>query len=238
MSDERDRANSAVADLERRLAKAKAEYESLQRDAVSASRAVQNAETTARIIEQCWAQIEAGEALKPIDDIFIEEAKATTESARKAMETGAVVRKAKEQAAAAEDLSVESARKAMEAVDMRRRAAATDDILAAELQRIGCPWRPVDVPKGNGTERRLVCAHKRGDATLVSDLSAGERARHAIDVALHLAGKSDKPAVLIVRQEQFEGLQPAVRKEIDDHARERNVVILTAAASDDEQVTL
>lgn len=235
---ERDRANSAVADYARLLAKAKAEYESLQRESVAASRAVQNAETTARIIDQCRAQIEAGERLEPIDDLAIEVRRTECENARKAMETGAVVRKAKEQADAAEDFENEAKIAADEAASLRMRAAATDDILAAELQRIGCPWRPVDVPKGNGTERRLVCKHKRGESTLVSDLSAGERARHAIDVALHLAGKSDKPAVLILRQEQFEGLQPAVRQEIDEHARERNVVILTAAASDDEGVTV
>lgn len=184
------------------------------------------------------ASIDAVSGLEPIDDLAIEVRRTECERSRKAMEQGAVVRKAKQQAAAAEDFDAAAIETAKEAEDLRRRAAATDDILAAELQRIGCPWRPVDVPKGNGTERRLVCRHKRGDATLVSELSEGERAKHAIDVALKLAGKSDKPAVLILRQELFEGLQPAVRQEINEHARERNVVILTASASDDKEVTL
>jgi energy-coupling factor transporter ATP-binding protein EcfA2 len=184
------------------------------------------------------ASIEAGERLEPVDPLAIDVRKTAVTAARKAMESGALARKAKEQLAAAEEFEVAAKAAAKAAEKLRANAAATDDVLAAELQRIGCPWRPIDMPKGSGTVRRLVVGHRRGEQTLVSDLSEGERAKHAIDVALSLAGKSDRPAVLILRQEVFEGLQPAVRALIDQHAKERGVVILTAEATDDEEVTL
>jgi DNA repair exonuclease SbcCD ATPase subunit len=183
-------------------------------------------------------QIAAAERLEPVDQLAIDVRKTAVATARKAMETGALARKAKEQLAAAEEFDAVAKASTKAAEKLRANAAATDDVLAAELQRIGCPWRPIDVPKGSGTVRRLVVGHRRGEQTLVSDLSEGERAKHAIDVALSLAGKSDRPAVLILRQEVFEGLQPAVRAMIDQHAQERGVVILTAEATDDDEVTL
>lgn len=184
------------------------------------------------------SQVSAAESLQPIPDSAIAEARAAADAARKAIEAGALARRALKQLAAAEDFADAERHHAAKAAELRRNATRTDDVLAAELQRIGCPWYPVEVPAGNGTERRLATKHAKRGETLVSELSDGERARDAIDVALALAGKSERPAVLILRQEQFEGLQPKVRAEIDQHAQERGVVILTAAASDDEEVTV
>jgi hypothetical protein len=140
--------------------------------------------------------------------------------------------------AAADDFAEAANKAAYEAARLRKDATKTDEILAAELQRIGCPWFPVDVPTASGSVRRLKVKHPRRGECYVCDLSDGERAKDAIDVALSLGGKTSKPAVLILRQEHFEGLQPAVRAAIDEHAKAAGVEILTAAASDDEEVTL
>jgi DNA repair exonuclease SbcCD ATPase subunit len=190
-----------------------------------------------RAMAKWESQVAAAEQVKPVAQLQIEEAKEEVHLARQAIEIGAIVRKAREQLAAADDFDEAHAVAVAAAERYRANAARTEDVLAAQLEAIGCPWRPIDLPKGSGTVRRLVTNHKRGEQTLVSELSEGERAKHAIDVALRLAGPSDRPAVLILRQEVFEGLQPKVRAEIDKHASERGVVILTANVSDDDEVT-
>lgn len=227
-----------VSDLEKQLAVAQAEQESLGREALAADRNLKRSQAHESAMAAWESQVKASESLRPIPQEQVEAAKLTAQKARQAIESGALVRKAKEQLAASEDFLAAANKARGDAEKLRANAAKTDDILAAELKRIGCPWYPVEVPSGNGTARRLKTRHSRRGETLVSELSDGERARDAIDVALALSGKSDRPTVLILRQEQFEGLQPKVRAEIDQHAKERGVVILTAAASDDEEVTL
>jgi hypothetical protein len=227
-----------VRDLEQQLAFARAEEVALGRDAAETVKNISNVENHAVAMAAWESQVAAAEALKPIDPMTIGDAKQGVIDAREAIERGALARKAKEQLEAAKDFAEAAKQTEIKAAKLRDNATKTDAILAAELQRIGCPWYPVDVPAGSGTARRLKVKHPRRGETLVSELSEGERARDAIDVALALSGKSDRPAVLILRQEQFEGLQPKVRAEIDQHAKDRGVVILTAAASDDEEVTL
>jgi energy-coupling factor transporter ATP-binding protein EcfA2 len=224
--------------LEQSLAEAKADEAGFSRNATAAVKNAEHVKTHATAMASWEVQVAAAEALKPVDQADIDALQAMATAARQAIDAGALARKAKEQIAAAEDFRLAAELAAKTAEKLRANAAATDDVLAAELRRIGCPWYPVEVPSGNGTARRLKTKHPRRGETLVAELSEGERARDAIDVALSLGGKSDRPAVLILRQEQFEGLQPSVRAEIDQHAKERGVVILTAAASDDDEVTL
>lgn len=178
------------------------------------------------------------ESLPAVTPEQIAEADEAMRSARGAMEAGAAARKALEQLAAADDFDTSWEHESAEASKNRADAADVDTVLAHALEQIGCPWTPIDVPRGGQTVRRLVTRHRRGEQTLVSELSDGERAKDAIDVALSLAGKSDRPAVLVLRQDVFEGLAPKVRQMIDKHAKERGVVVLTAAVSDDEEVTL
>ena len=80
---------------------------------------------------------------------------------------------------------------------------------------------------------RLVLDTKRGN-TYFDDLSAGERSKIAVDIGIDAVGAN---GVLTLSQEIFEGLDPINRDMLAKHAESREVVILTAEASDDEEIT-
>lgn len=70
--------------------------------------------------------------------------------------------------------------------------------------------------------------------TPYAELSAGERWRIALDVAV---GALPSHGVLTVPQEAWEGLDPENRRLVAEHVRDRGVVLLTAEASEDDEVT-
>jgi hypothetical protein len=231
------KACSATRTAKEAWQKAQVDERLAEQEAVSTANVVAGIAKRTELRKQLESVIATGEQAEVPTDLQIADAAQVVANARHNLQQAALVRNARGQLDAAKTREADAASAAKRAESLRSRAASTDDMLAAELQRIGCPWRPKDVPVGKGTERRLVTRHKRGDETLVGDLSTGERARDAIDVALGLSGKSNRPSVLILRQEVWEGLQPAVQSEIDQHATQRGVVILTARATDDPEVT-
>ncbi|MBK8184671.1 MAG: AAA family ATPase [Candidatus Competibacteraceae bacterium] len=79
---------------------------------------------------------------------------------------------------------------------------------------------------------RLVTDTKRG-ATFYADLSAGERWRIALDIAIQAVGTG---GLLVIPQEAWEGLDPANRAAIDAQAKAAKVVVLTAECSADEGI--
>lgn len=105
---------------------------------------------------------------------------------------------------------------------LRAAAAGCERVLASIVARV-CP-AGVRVVGG----RLVVDYPGRGDVYL-ADLSAGERWTWALDAVTAAAGPG---ALLAVRQEAWEGLDPAHRAELDAKARERGVWVITAEATD------
>ena len=114
---------------------------------------------------------------------------------------------------------------AEEAKDLREKAKQTDEVLSEIVADIpACPLRVID--------GRLVTNTKRG-ATFYSDLSAGERWRIALDIAIQAVGTG---GLLVIPQEAWEGLDPANRAAIDAQAKSAKVVVLTAECSADDSI--
>lgn len=110
----------------------------------------------------------------------------------------------------------------------RAKASACEEILTDAVARTGASLR-VRIEDG---QARLVTDTPRGVKPF-SVLSEGERWRLAIDVAI---GCLPSHAVLFVRQEAWEGLDPQNRAMVHRLARERGVTILTAEATGDQAV--
>lgn len=108
---------------------------------------------------------------------------------------------------------------------LREAAKGTDEVLSDLVSESGCALR---VEGG-----RLVCDTVRG-STYYGELSAGERWKIAIDIAVSAIGNR---GVLTIPQEAWEGLDDINRKTIADHALVRKVVILTAECGIEEEVT-
>lgn len=144
-------------------------------------------------------------------------------AAYRAMQVGAETRDAVEHIVAARGLMSASISEAKDAEVCRRRAAAVEQTLTDMI-----PMGPLRVEDG-----RLVTTTDRGDRELFSDLSDGERWRIAIDLA---CDRLQAGGMLTIPQHGWEGIDPATRSQIDAHATERGVVILTAEATDGELV--
>ena len=125
----------------------------------------------------------------------------------------------------ADALSISAQEYADEAKELREKARKTDEVLSEIVAEIpACPLRVID--------GRLVTNTKRG-ATFYSDLSAGERWRIALDIAIQAVGTG---GLLVIPQEAWEGLDPENRTAIDAQAKEEKVVVLTAECSADEGI--
>lgn len=125
----------------------------------------------------------------------------------------------------ADALSISAQEYADEAKELREKARKTDEVLSEIVAEIpACPLRVID--------GRLVTDTKRG-ATFYSDLSAGERWRIALDIAIQAVGTG---GLLVIPQEAWEGLDPANRAAIDAQAKAEKVVVLTAECSDDSSL--
>ncbi|MBK8191523.1 MAG: hypothetical protein IPK79_13880 [Vampirovibrionales bacterium] len=123
----------------------------------------------------------------------------------------------------ADALKLSAQEYAEEAKELREKAKQTDEVLSEIVAEIpACPLRVVD--------GRLVTDTKRG-ATFYSDLSAGERWRIALDIAIQAVGTG---GLLVIPQEAWEGLDPQNRDAIAKQAKAARVVILTAECSDSE----
>lgn len=170
---------------------------------------------------------EAGEAVSPPEDAELFAAGAAVDNARAAIDAGLMARTAIDKLE--KRLTHQAAASIAEkrAIRLRDAAGGVDDVLSAQIAKLGCPLR---VEKG-----RLVTDTERGKSTLFSELSDGERSKIVIDFAADTIGTG---GLFILRQVYFEGLSPKNQEALVKHCLERQVVIYTAAVSDDEEIVV
>lgn len=169
-------------------------------------------------------QQSTGKPLEPVSEEEIDRARAVVEQYKEQIEIAAVNReKARkiEQAREQRKIAVEYRR---EALVLRNAAKNTEEILS-QLVAKSCDVLRVE-------HGRLVLNTHRG-TTYFSDLSHGERWKLAIDVAVNQLGEM---GILVVPQEAFEGLDPVARSIINEHAKTRKVLILTAECSASDEL--
>lgn len=223
-ADSYEAAKVAVRDCETTLADLRLEMErgkSAWNKAIDAKR---HAESQAKLVDAWKSAIAESEKAFPGPE-EVAEAAAVVESARKDVEAGVLARHAQD-----EQLKAAEARHAADALEaearrLRDAAGEVDGVLSSLVGKLG-----IDLKVWAG---RLVLETKRG-RTYYGDLSHGERWIIAIDLCVDVIGTN---GVIVVPQESWEGLDPENRQKIAAHAKKRGVLILTAEASDDEEIT-
>jgi len=225
------RANAAVdmarlAEIEAKKAydAAKSARETAERDATAAVLARRRAEQYQSTIATWTAQVEAAASAKRPNPGDIARAVFAVDQARRAVEDGAMIRRAKDLLADAERTEKQADARQAEADRFREAAHAVDQVLAETLQKSGIKLRLKAV---NG-QMRLVLPTDRGDE-LFADLSDGERASEAIQIAVKAVGRG---GMITVAQRLFQDLQPAVRVDIARQLREGGVVGYAALVDD------
>lgn len=226
-------AHNAVADAKEALEAARTQLQKCEYELHLAEQHYQHAKNDRESSERYSKTIEelqhALQALGSTVDMPTPEQSAAADeavtAARNAFEAGVKAKMALEKLAKAEEHKTHEQEAAERAERYRQAAAAVDDVLSEEIQKLGCKLR---VKAG-----RLVLDTHRGE-TFFADLSDGERWKVAIDIATEFLGEN---GLLTLSQVAWEGLDPIAREEIRDHAKLRGVLIVTAECSTDETVT-
>lgn len=217
------RRETAVRELEKQLTTAKSDFESARVEYSHAIRARKTAEEHEAMIAEWRKQIAASIPTAPPAEA-ITKASEAVQAARQAVEQGGVVRRAKEQVAAAEKHTDEAQGHRQAADKLRNAARGTDEVLSQVVAKSGTALR---VEAG-----RLVLETSRG-TTYFADLSHGERWKIALDIAIDAVGER---GVFTIPQEAFESLDSQNRNMIAEHLAGSKVVVVTAEASDDEEI--
>lgn len=211
MAESVDKLRKELAAMESKAATARAEYAA----AIARRKA---AEQSAATLAKWRAKLDEAAIEAPAAGA-IDDAKLTVDHHRKAVEQGAMIRRAKESLTQSEMAMITANAHRRQSIRLREAGKATDEVLSGIVASLGTSLR---VQAG-----RLVLTTGRGD-TFFDDLSAGERAVIAVDIAIEQLGEH---SVLTLSQEIWEGLDVDNRERLANHAIKRGVVILTAEAT-------
>lgn len=223
-----DEQQKAIADLERQLSAASSDLQQTRNDIRLIDEQMAAAKRDKERTHSLKKMLADASLVKPVEAKQVEAARLCVQMASEAMERGALVRECLSKRVEAGAAYVEVKKLRAKSVRLRESAAGTDGILSDLVAKLGVPLQ-VKVIDG---KTRLVTETSRG-VTPFSELSAGERWRMALDIAIEAVGPR---GLLVIRQEAWEGLDPINRQEIASHCRERGAVVITAAASGGEGI--
>lgn len=225
-----DERQKTLVDLEQQLEAARADLQQTRNDIRMVDQQMSAARLDRERVAALRKMLDEAKAVPAVEPNQIEAARLCVDMAREAIEKGALLRAAveKKQQATAAFAEVSSLRK--QAEKLRESAAGTDGILSDLVAKLGVPLS-VKVVDGR---TRLVTETDRGLIPF-ADLSAGERWRVALDIAIEAVGVR---GLLVIRQEAWEGLDPENRAEIAEHCRNRGAVLLTAEADGGEGIAV
>lgn len=228
--------DAAVKQAEARLAEARdalsaaERAQALARASVSAAREeLRRDEAAIRDRDAAFAALESTAVVLAPEPGEIEEAESLVLLAQKAVEDGALVRHARAKKAEAESLLGALGEAQSRAARLREAAASCESVVARSV----APVAPGGLHIRRG--RLMIPTEARGD-TFFSELSEGERWRFAIPAfarALRARGGPEDLALMGIRQEAWEALDPNNKRFVDSIARDERVVIYTARATGD-----
>lgn len=218
-------ATCRVQQLEAELEKARRFRATAEVERDSASRLHIAASQSEKLIARCRSAIDsATDVCYPSTEERDEATQAVTD-ARKAVEQGVLIRKAREDLRLADKIMVEGRGNRRAADGFRKMAKATDGVLSDAVQS-----EELTVKDG-----RLV-TQKDGREVFFAERSRGVRCRIAMTIAATAIRREDaeKVAVIVLPQEHWEGLDLVARRTLDDHIRQLDVTVITAEASSRE----
>ncbi len=224
LEDETAQKKTIALELKAKYEAALADYKTSLADRDTAIAHAEDAQAQAKLHAELERQIQEAHVEPPSADALTA-ATEELESAQASQAKAAQHQVMSQQRQRADALSISAQEYADEAKELREKAKQTDEVLSEIVSEIpACPLRVID--------GRLVTNTKRG-ATFYSDLSAGERWRIALDIAIQAVGTG---GLLVIPQEAWEGLDPANRTAIDEQAKAAQVVVLTAECSADDGI--
>lgn len=230
LANEFDERQKMLVDLEQQVEAARADLQQTRNDIRLVDEQMAAAKRDRERVAALRKMLDEAKAVPAVEANQIEAARLCVDMAREAIEKGALLRAAveKKQQATAAFSEVSALRR--QAEKLRASAAGTDGILSDLVAKLGVPLS-VKVVDGR---TRLVTETDRGLIPF-ADLSAGERWRVALDIAIEAVGVR---GLLVIRQEAWEGLDPANRAEIAAHCQKRGAVLLTAEADGGESIAV
>lgn len=220
-----DEALADVRDLESKLMAARAKAESLRGTVAQAKQNLASAEQHEATIAKWREQLAADQPTAPTAD-ELSDASAAVTQARNAVEQGVTVRKARESKIEAEKQLAAASLHRKTADRLRNAAKGTDGVLSGLVAKLGTPFR---IEMG-----RLMLDDDKGNPKTYAERSHGTRSKVALDVAIEAVGEH---GVIPLSQEYWEGIQPSKRLELARHVAGRGVLVITAEATDDEEIT-
>lgn len=224
-------AENGVQQAERALERAKAERELAQSALESAKTNLENASKVLKQVNQhqdtlaSWKRQIAASIPEAPSEIVLADAAAKVLEARQAVEQGALIRKAKQHLSDADVAQKEAQGHRQRAKLLREAAKGTDEVLSGVVGSLGTPLR---VEAG-----RLVLDTPRG-VTHFADLSDGERWCLGLDIGIEAVGPR---GLLTIPQGAWGEIQPANKRRIAEHLRNRKAVAITAEVTDDNELT-
>jgi hypothetical protein len=223
----KEQADAVVADLKLRLSAAEKAASICANDveqAITAGRAARQHEETVKAWRESLA---ASVPPRPSAD-ELAKASQSVHDARKAVETGALVRRAKEQSSEVLGHAERAESLKKKAERLREAAKGTDDILSQAVAKANCPLK---VYRG-----RLVMKTDRSDRERFTDLSGGEKLLVALEIALRTV-PNGKKALLPITPRTWSELEPRSEHKIAEMARENGVLIVTGRCTSDETLS-
>lgn len=233
--------DAALIGLERQLEELKLQIERARRDRVwtlgeveAAQGARVEAERALRVRREDLARakasdealgelrlaVEAGAGDPGPSPERLAELRAARDAAARAIAEGARIRDAREKRAAAEEATRRAQAEEDAAEAIREAARATDDVVSELVARVA----PSGLKMRGG---RIFTTTDRGEE-LFDDLSEGERWTIAIDASIESVAPN---GILALAQEAWQALDPERKRYTRERAKSRNVVVVTAEAT-------
>ena len=208
--------NHKVQEAKAALATAEQHCKSAETEALQANREYESIRQTAESFKSLAATVEAGVPEVPTTEDF-DAANNAVLVCRDNINRAALVRKNNETAEKREEVENDLARARGQATLLRSFVPRCEETLSLMVRKSGTN---LFVEGG-----RLRIATDRGPDELFGELSHGERWKAAIDVCVSSVGNK---ALIVIPQEAWEGIDPANRTDLAEHARANRVTILTA----------
>jgi hypothetical protein len=208
-----------VVDLEKALDAARAEDAAVASAWEATGRAHSAAVQYRDMRELCQSAIDAAAEVEVPSEVEASAAEEAVAACRAALTQAGVIAKAKQSLRKADDLQEAIAEYSSKAEDYRRKAASIDDALSAAVASDALTVK----------DGRVWTQHpERGDV-LYADRSEGWRCKTAVDEAVKRIKRTGdtRLGLIPVAQAAMEGIQPANRLLLRDHAIKCGVLILT-----------
>lgn len=210
-------------ELERKAMEAANEYARIN-DQLKAAKDAQAAANSHEKALEGWQQtINASTIAAPTPE-ELESAASAVQQAREAADAGVRIRDGLKRVEDAKKLEDEAAVARTRGEELRNAAKATLDVLAAAVSEIS-EQLSID------SDFRLTVDHPKRGVTYFSELSAGEKWKLVIDIAIEACQRKGERCVMVIRQEAWEGLDGRNRKLIVEHVAKTQATLYVAEAS-------